>query len=430
VLGAAFLGLGAMIGAGIFALLGEAGAIAGSAVWLSFLIAGVIAGLLGYTAAKLGSRYPSSGGLLAYLREGFGAGRTLGVASWLFWFAGLIITAMVAVSFGTYGRSLFFGDESADAWINVLASAVVAGMVAVNVAGAKFAAKAQSAIVVVLLLVFAVFIVATVPTAEWSRLAPSTYPPFQDIAASVGLTFFAYLGFAVISFTAGDLRDPERTLPRAMYLGIVMAAAVYVLISIGTFGALSAEQAVEYGDTALARAAEPSLGEAGFTMMAIAALLATSSSVNANLFAAGSITATLAGDRQFPPFLGRRTRWGPSGLFVSAALVLVLANAFDLAAIAHIGSGVAMVIFLALGVAALRLRRETRSSAVVIATGMVLTAGVLVLFSIDTIQHDPATFVAMLALAVLSFVLDVLWKRARDREPQGTPAARAPAGAH
>ena len=68
--GAAFLGIGAMVGAGIFALLGEAGAVAGSAVWLSFLLAGIVASLLGYTVVKLGVRYPSSGGLIAYLIAG------------------------------------------------------------------------------------------------------------------------------------------------------------------------------------------------------------------------------------------------------------------------------------------------------------------------------------------------------------------------
>ena len=76
--GAAFLGIGAMVGAGIFALLGEAGAVAGSAVWLSFLLAGIVAGLLGYTVVKLGVRFPSSGGLIAYLMEGFGNGRLVG----------------------------------------------------------------------------------------------------------------------------------------------------------------------------------------------------------------------------------------------------------------------------------------------------------------------------------------------------------------
>ena len=81
--GAAFLGIGAMVGAGIFALLGEAGTVAGSAVWLSFLLAGIVAALLGYTVVKLGVRYPSSGGLIAYLMQGFGNGRLVGIASWL-----------------------------------------------------------------------------------------------------------------------------------------------------------------------------------------------------------------------------------------------------------------------------------------------------------------------------------------------------------
>ena len=81
--GAMFLGIGAMVGAGIFSLLGEAGAVAGSAVWLSFLLAGTVTTLLGYMLVKLGVRYPSSGGLIAYLMQGFGNGRLLGVASWL-----------------------------------------------------------------------------------------------------------------------------------------------------------------------------------------------------------------------------------------------------------------------------------------------------------------------------------------------------------
>jgi amino acid transporter len=423
VLGAAFLGVGAMVGAGIFALLGAAGAVAGSAVWLSFLIAGVIALLLGYLVARLGIRYPSSGGIVAYLMQGFGRGHVTGVSSWLFYFAGLIVTAMVAVAFGSYGASLFFGDDAAGGWINVLASFIVVAMVAVNAVGVGAVAKIQSVIVVVLLVVFAVFIAVTLVDADWDLLAPSEYPPARDIVASVALTFFAYLGFAVISFTAADMRDPTSMLPRAMYLGIGAAAVIYVLVSLGTFGALSPAEVERYGDTALAHAAEPSLGDAGFTMMALAALLATSSSVNANLFAAGSITAMLAREEQFPPLFGRRSRFGPSGLVVSGALVLVLANAFDLAAIADIGSAVAMVIFLLLGIAAFRLRESTGTSAAIALLTLAMTAVVLVLFAVDTLEDDPQTFVAMIVIAALALVLDLVWGRLRRREPDPAQAA-------
>ena len=112
-LGAAFLGVGAMVGAGIFALLGQAGAVAGAAVWISFLLAGGIAALLGYVVVKLGVRYPSKGGFVAYLVEAFGNGRLVGITSWLLYFVVLIVTAMVAVAFGAYGTSLFFGDDAA-----------------------------------------------------------------------------------------------------------------------------------------------------------------------------------------------------------------------------------------------------------------------------------------------------------------------------
>ena len=109
---AAFIGVGAMVGAGIFALLGAAGEVAGAAVWLSFLLAGVVAGLQGYSFAKLGARYPSAGGLLEYVAKSTGNGHFTGVTSWLTYMANAIVTAMVAVSFGSYATSTFAGENA------------------------------------------------------------------------------------------------------------------------------------------------------------------------------------------------------------------------------------------------------------------------------------------------------------------------------
>ena len=216
--GAAFLGIGAMVGAGIFALLGEAGTVAGSAVWLSFLLAGIVSALLGYTVVKMGVRFPSSGGLIAYLIEGFGNGRLVGIASWLGYFAAIVIVcSMVAVSFGSYATSLFIGEDAAAGWDNLFTTLIVLAMAGINIVGSKIVDRAQSLIVVVLLAVFAVFIVVTLADIDFDLLAFSGYPPFNDIIASVALTFFAYLGFSVITFAAGDLRDPARELPKAMY---------------------------------------------------------------------------------------------------------------------------------------------------------------------------------------------------------------------
>jgi amino acid transporter len=142
------------------------------------------------------------------------------------------------------------------------------------------------------------------PRLRCRRRQSSTYPSWSKIVASVALTFFAYLGFSVVTFTAGDLSNPARSLPRAMYLALGITALVYVAVSLGVFGTLPMDEVIEHGDTALAEAARPVLGDAEFTIMAITALLATASSVNSNVFAAGNLTLALSELAQFPPVFG------------------------------------------------------------------------------------------------------------------------------
>jgi amino acid transporter len=424
--GAAFLGIGAMIGAGIFALLGEAAVVAGSAVWLSFLLAGIVAALLGYNVVKLGVRYPSSGGLIAYLLEGFGNGRLVGIASWLGYFAAIVIVcSMVAVAFGSYATSLFVGDDAGGAWDNVFTSAIVVAMAAINLIGARFVDRAQSLIVVVLLAVFAVFIVVTLVDIDPDLLAFSDYPPFSDIVASVALTFFAYLGFSVITFAVGDLRDPTRELPKAMNMALGVTTATYVLIALGVFGTLTVVEVVGYGETAIAEAARPALGDAGFTIMAIAALLATASSVNATLYASSGLTAMLAEVGQFPPFFGRGSRLGPSaGMLITAGIVLVVSNLIDLSAIASVGSACSLLIFLFVGAAGFRRRSETGARGWIVVMGVTATMVVLVFFAVDTLRNAPQTFMAIVAIALLAVILDLVWKRVRRApNPPGTPLA-------
>ena len=415
--GAAVLGIGSMIGAGIFALLGEAGAVAGAAVWISFLIAGIVAGLIGYVCVKLGVAYPTSGGLITYLIAGFGHGRLTGIAAWLGYMAAVVIvTAMVAVSFGGYATSLFIGDDAAAWWDNVFTTAVVLVMVGVNLIGAQFVARAQTVIVTCVLAVFSVFIVVTITDINPDLLAFSDYPSFSKIISSVALTFFAYLGFNVITFAVGDLRDPTHSLPRAMYAALGITAVVYVLISLGVFGTLTTTQVVAYGETAIAEAARPALGDAGFTVMAVAALLSTAASTNATLYASSNLTGSLAEERLFPALLGGKSRLGPhAGLLITAGAVLIVANAVDLSAIASVGSAVALAIFLLVGVAGWRRRKDTGSNPAIIILALAITATVLAFFAVDTLENAPETFVAIIAIGVAAVVFDALARRGYER---------------
>jgi amino acid transporter len=417
--GAAFIGIGSMVGAGIFALLGQAAVIAGSAVWLSFLLAGLVTALLAYNVVKLGIRYPSEGGLIEYLRQGFGNGRLLGIASWLGYAAAfVVVAAMLAVSFGSYATTLFVGDDAWSGWDNLFASLLIVAMTVINMIGATFVARVASVMVVVLLGVFAVFIWVTISDVNFDLLAFSGYPSFSKIISSIALTFFAFLGFGVMTFTVAKLRDPARELPRAVALALGLTTGLYVLISIGVFGTLTVDQAIGYGETAIAEAARPTLGDAGFTLMAVAALIATAGATNGTLFGAGGLTASLAKLGQFPPLLGPSSRLGRhGGLLVTGILALVLANFLDLSAIASVGSACSLVVFLLVGLAGYRLRSETGASSAIVLVGMAATAIVLGFFAVDTLRNDPETFGAIVAMTLLAVVLDLVWKRVRDRQP-------------
>ncbi|WP_344367999.1 APC family permease [Arthrobacter humicola] len=415
VIQAAFIGVGSMVGAGIFALLGAAGAVAGSAVWVSFLVAGAIAGLQGYSFAKLGATYPSGGGMLAYLARGFGEGHVTGIVSWLFYVTGAIVGAMVASSFGGYASAVLTNRDPG--WAKVFAVALIAVMTFLNAVGSTAVAKVQSVIVKVVLGILSVFAIVTIVNWNPTLLDPAGYPGVREIVASVALTFFAFLGFGVITFTAKDLPDPSRQLPRAMYLALAIATTVYVAVSLGVFGTLTADQVVAYGATALAEAAKPTLGQFGYVLMVITALLSTSGAVNASLYPSVGMTRHLASVGQFPPVFGRSLgrRQVPVGLLVMAGLAAVMVRLFNLNSIASLGSAVALLIFSAVTLARFKVYRETGALLFMLIIALIATLGTFVVFCTTTLVNEPATAAALAVILALALITDLLWKRTRNR---------------
>jgi amino acid transporter len=384
---ATFIGVGSMVGAGIFALLGAAGAVAGSAVWLSFLIAGAIAGLQGYSFAKLGATFPSGGGLLAFIARGFGEGHFAGIVAWLFYVTGSIVAAMVASSFGGYASSVFTGNDAT--WAKVWAVLLVLVMTALNAVGSNAVARVQSVIVKIVLAILTVFALATIANWNPALLDPAGYPGVREIIASVALTFFAFLGFGVITFTAKDLPNPKRQLPRAVYIALAIATTVYVAVALGVFGTLTADEVVAYGTTALAQAARPVLGDWGYVLMVITALFSTAGAVNASLYPSVGMTQHLA----------------------------------------SVGSAVALLVFSAVTISHFRLYKQTGANLFVLIVALVATLGTFVVFVTTTLVNEPATAVALVAIVVLALVVDFVWKRVRGpRRTEAVPdAPEAPA---
>ena len=408
---AAFIGVGSMVGAGIFALLGASAEVAGSAVWVSFLLAGGVAMLQGYSFARLGARYPSAGGFLEYVIRGWGDGHFAGVIAWMLLAVNAIITAMVAVSFGSYASDAVAGNAD---WVSGFAVLVLLVMTVLNILGSRVVANAQTIVVIVVIGILTVFSIATLSNLDPHLLAFSGYPSVKDIVSSVALTFFAFLGFGVITFTAKDLADPRRQLPKAVYLALGIATVVYVAVALGVFGTLTVAEVIASGGTALAVAAEPVLGQAGYWMMTVTALFATAGATNSGLFPAAGLGDEMAAVGQFPPVMGRRVGGrAPVGIVVTTTGAIILALFFDLTAIASLGSAVALVVFTLVTFGHLRIRRETGAKTWLLVLANVTTIVVLVAFATTTLVEEPGTAVAFVAILLLGVVLDLLWKRRR-----------------
>jgi amino acid transporter len=418
---AAFIGVAAMVGAGIFSLLGAAGEVAGAAVWISFLIAGTIAMLQGYSFAKFGARYPSAGGMLEYVHQGFGDGHILGIVAWLLLFTNAIITAMVAVSFGSYASSAV--NDSGTTGTALFAVLLLLVMTGLNVVGSKAVARTQTVVVVVVIGILTVFAISTLSNLHPHLLAFSGYPSVQDIVSSVALTFFAFLGFGVITFTAKDLTNPKHQLPRAMFLALGIATVIYVAVSLGVFGTLTVQEVIASGGTALAVAAQPVLGRAGYWLMTVTALFATAGATNSGLYPAAGLCEEMASVGQFPPLLGRRlAQRVPTGLLLTSGIAVVLAAGFGLTAIASIGSAIALVVFALVTGGHLRIHSATGARVWVLLLAEVSTVGVLVNFVVTTLVHEPGTMITIGVVLVVSIGLDLAWKRVRDQPSTPSPA--------
>ena len=303
----------------------------------------------------------------------------------------------------------------ARAWTKVFAALIILVMTAVNTVGSRLVANAQTVIVYVVLGILSVFAVVLLVNMNPSLLAPSKYPPFQDIISSVALTFFAFLGFGIITFTAKDLAKPSRQLPRAMYLALGIATVIYVAISLGVFGTLAVDKVISSGGTAIAVAAEPTLGRAGYWLMTVTALFATAGATNAGLYPAAGLSERLAETGQFPPLMARRFQGRASnGLLIEAAVCLILAVVFKLDSIASIGSAVALVIFTMITAAHLRIRAETGANLLILVLAIVAAGAVFVTFVFTTLIHEPASIVTLVGILVLSVALDYGWKHFHD----------------
>ena len=315
-----------MIGAGIFSIFGTAVKISGNAVYISFIIAGIVALLNGYSYAKLAVRYHSAGGPVEFLLKGFGDGILSGGLNLLLWVSYVFALALYSKGFSSYAIT-FLPPGSAQVWERVFATAIILIFTAINFIGAKAVGKSELFIVSIKFGILLLFAAAGIAYMNTGNLSISTWPGSRSILFGAGMVFLAYQGFGLITNAAEDINNPETTLPRAIYLSIALVVIIYVSVSLAVIGNLSISEIENSKDYALAAAAKPFLGVIGFKIMALAALFSTSSAINASLYGGANISYLLAKEGHLPVFFERKV-WerGTEGLFITSGLVILVAN--------------------------------------------------------------------------------------------------------
>lgn len=415
------LGIGSMVGAGIFALMGQAILMAGENVYWSFLLGGTAALLSGYTYARLGSRYPDSGGIMDYFNKAF-PGKMLAGALSLIYLGTLVITvALVAKSFGAYAtRLLMPGDTGSFYGTALFSSVVVLLLGALNMGGVKAVGKSEVVLVAFKLLILTVLMVASFGASAPVGEDALPVRGVDGVLGSVGLTFFAFAGYGMMANTAGNLRAPATTLPRAIFLAIGGVMVLYLILAYVVLANVPASGLYSHAETAVAQAAYPVLGVWGFMAVSVAALIATASAINATMFSMLDISRGLARNGQMTavfnqPFRGR----GTQGFLYLLLGILVMTNAFDLVAIANLAGACFLLSYLAVFVAHWRLRRETHGNVWLIWAGFLLMLGILAAFFYQMFFSQPYLIPLIVLFVAGSFVLELLIRR--KESPAGPP---------
>jgi len=410
---AVFLGIGSMVGAGIFIVIGQAGAMAGNIVWLSFVFGGLIALLSGYSLAKLAVRYQSRGGIVEYLVQGFGENIFSGSMGVVFYLSQLIAVAAVAKSFGTYSAT--FMQDGDIFWINLFAVGIVLFFTLINLIGASVVAKSENFIVIIKLSVLIFFAIAAFFTIKPELLNLSSMPPVSGMVFAIGITFFAYQGFSVITNTVEDMKNPETTMMKAMFIALFFVAVLYILTSVAVLGNLPLETIIKSKDYALAEAAKPLFGELGFKIMAITALLATASAINATLYAVADIGYTMAKDGDLPKVYEHSVYNSFEGLIISAILIIPMILFFNLAQITTVAAIVMLIVQGVTHLGHLKLVKETGANRVLIVIAIFAMFGVAGLTLYSTYEKMPEIAYYLIGTFAVAFMIEYLLRHFTSR---------------
>jgi len=406
------MGVGGMVGGGIFSVLGLAIAQAGHAAPVAFALGGIIALLTGLSYAQLGLHFQSDGGSFTYLEHAFSNRNISGIGGWLLLVGYVGTMALYAYTFGVYGSAMLGGNETNSLPMHhLLESLVLLAFLGVNLYGVKASGNSELLIVTIKVLILGLFAIIGLFYAKPDHLLPLFNQGQLGVLMGAALIFVAYEGFELIPNAVNEMENPEQNLKRGILWSIGITIFIYVLVSLVAVGNLLPDEIKRYGEYALAEAAKPFLGHAGFLLIGLAALFSTASAINATLFGTARLGMVMATDDALPPVFGFRRKQNNIpwvSLIIITACTLAFVNLADLTIISSFASSTFLLIFAAINLSAWRLHAKIKGSIKLPVAGLALSLAswvTLMFYLWNSARHSLYWILAIYLLVIAAELL-------------------------
>ena len=409
------IGIGGMVGGGIFAVLGLAVALAKGGTPVSFLIAGLIALITSYSYVKLSLKYPDRGGTVKFINQGFGIGIFSGGINNLLWISYIIMLALYASAFGSYAPNLFEITSNKVIDSHVYASAIVIIATGINYYSIVVVGKIESYAVIIKLIILLSFVgfglYGLVGNPHLEQLSPEHWEaPFKLVTAGM-VIFVAYEGFELIANAAPDIENPKKNIPRAYFWSVIFVIFLYIIIAIITVGSLDFKDIATAQDYVLAEAAKPMLGKVGFTVITVAALISTFSAINASLYGGTRVNYEIAEDDELPNQFTCKLWNQPIGLLITAIATLILVNTLQLESISTAGSVGFLLIFAIVNFVGFKLAKDTGSKKSIPLIGAVLCFLAMIALLVQHYSTSKTDVYIALGIIAFSFIMEFIYKK-------------------
>ncbi|WP_446050694.1 APC family permease [Zobellia laminariae] len=410
------IGIGGMVGGGIFAVLGLAVSLAKGGTPIAFLFAGIIALLTAYSYAKLSKKYPENGGTVRFIHQQYGNGIFAGGINNLLWVSYIVMLALYSSAFGSYGAQLISLTGTKEIDVRIFQSSIILIALFINYLSVKLVGEIESIAVVLKLIILIAFIGVgfygfSVHPENLGQLSPENWESPILLLSGGMVIFVAYEGFELIANSISDLEDKEKNTEKAYFGAVGFVVILYILIAIVTVGALPFEQIANAEDYVLAKAAEPTLGQIGFTIITITALISTFSAINATVLGSGRVNYDIAVDKELPQFFCRQF-WGkPVGLIITAVLSITLVNLFNLQSISTAGSVGFLLIFSIVNYIGFKQHKELESKKWIHLMASLLCFLAFLTLIIQQFSQNRTGVIASLSIIVFCISLEWIYKK-------------------